>query len=290
MSNGTMSIMLSILSTAKLSPADSAMLTLLSIGTFTLLLWVIIRIARRGKFLLKDTPARPNTVNILHVAGVFIVSLTCGAGAAIAAAHLQGIDLSKVKPFPPTVEIPATMFTEGVMIALSLVVGSMCFQLGLQRGLGLTVRRWLTDSVRAIVAFFLALPLCYLAEQLMQMILPKEMLHVHALLQFISTANPGWLIVAIFTAVVLAPLAEELLFRGLVQSMFRRYFNHPWWAILATSVLFAAVHYTQPKDLLALFVLSVVIGYNYERTGRLLSPILIHGLFNMTNLIIFMSH
>ena len=290
MSNGTMNITPSILSAAKLSPADSATLTLLAIGTLILLIWIIVRVARRGKLSLKDTPSRPNSVNIFHIVGVFVVSLTCGSVVGIAAARLQGIDLTKVKPTPPTVEIPATMFTDMVMIVLSLAVGSMCFRWGIRKGLGLSSRRWLTDLTRAIVAFFLAIPLCYLAEQLMQWILPKNMLRVHALLEFIHRANPVWLVIAIITAVILAPLAEELFFRGLFQSMFRRLFNHPWWAILATSAIFAAAHYTQPKDLLALFVLSVVIGYNYERTGRLFSPILIHSLFNATNFIIYMLH
>jgi len=30
----------------------------------------------------------------------------------------------------------------------------------------------------------------------------------------------------------------------------------------------------------ALFVLSVILGYNYERCGRLYPPVLIHALFN----------
>ncbi len=283
-----MNIVPPILSIVKPTPADTATLTLLAIGTFTFLLWVITRIARPGKFSLIATPARPNNVNPLHVVGVFLVSFTAGAIGGIAAAHMQGIKLTEDKPLPPIVEIPATMFTHVVMIASSLIVASMCFRGGLKRGLGISGRRWLTDTARAIVAFLSAFPLCYLAVRLMQVILPKNIIHVHDLLQFIPTAGPAWLGMAIFAAVILAPLAEELFFRGLIQSMLRRYFINPWWAILATSVLFAAAHYTQPQDLLALSLLSVVIGYNYERTGRLFSPILIHSLFNATTIIIFL--
>ena len=58
----------------------------------------------------------------------------------------------------------------------------------------------------------------------------------------------------------------------------------PWPAVLVASAIFAAAHCTQPQAVPSLFVLAVVIGYNYERTGRLLAPILIHALFNAANL------
>ena len=79
---------------------------------------------------------------------------------------------------------------------------------------------------------------------------------------------------------MLAPIAEELFYRGLMQSMLRRYGLRPWMAILATSAVFAVSHWPHYQDMPALFVLAVALGYNYERTGRLIAPIVLHAAFN----------
>ena len=78
----------------------------------------------------------------------------------------------------------------------------------------------------------------------------------------------GWKALDVFSAVVLAPVVEEIVFRGLLQSMLRNYFRGAWPAVLIASAIFAAMH-GSPHWFPALFALGVVLGYNYERTGRL---------------------
>jgi len=82
-----------------------------------------------------------------------------------------------------------------------------------------------------------------------------------------------------FLAVVVAPLVEEMIFRGLFQTMIRSYLGRPWPAIMLTSALFAAVH-GNATHWPALFVLSVGLGYAYEKSGSLFRPIFMHALFN----------
>jgi membrane protease YdiL (CAAX protease family) len=56
-----------------------------------------------------------------------------------------------------------------------------------------------------------------------------------------------------------------------------------WTAILLTSILFALVHNAGASSLWMLpplFLLSVCIGYAYERTGTLWVPIFTHAAFN----------
>lgn len=88
-------------------------------------------------------------------------------------------------------------------------------------------------------------------------------------------------VLIVFLAVVIAPVLEETLFRGLFQSVIRSYVNRPWLAIAATSVLFAAVH-GQSWHWPALFVLSLGLGYACERSGSLFQPIFMHAFFNGT--------
>jgi membrane protease YdiL (CAAX protease family) len=93
-------------------------------------------------------------------------------------------------------------------------------------------------------------------------------------------------ILVVITAVVIASVFEEMLFRGLFQTMLRSYLENSkwcasgpiWLSILISSALFASVH--QVGHWPALFVLAICLGYAYEKSGSLFRPIFIHALFN----------
>jgi membrane protease YdiL (CAAX protease family) len=110
----------------------------------------------------------------------------------------------------------------------------------------------------------------------------------HQILVAMRQVSWPWVGMAIVSAVVLAPLAEEAFCRGLLQSMFRRYTHRPWAAVVLSSAIFALLHWdtvarssgAQWVQLPALLALGVVLGYNYERSGRMVAPVLIHALFN----------
>jgi membrane protease YdiL (CAAX protease family) len=95
-----------------------------------------------------------------------------------------------------------------------------------------------------------------------------------------------WFVVLVGQVVVIAPITEELLYRGLVQPGLRGLGVGRWAAITTTSVVFAAMHWqnTAPHAVVALFALSLAFGWAYERTGRLAAPIVMHMLFNLGNL------
>ncbi|PHV31314.1 CPBP family intramembrane metalloprotease domain-containing protein [Janthinobacterium sp. BJB312] len=77
--------------------------------------------------------------------------------------------------------------------------------------------------------------------------------------------------------VLAAPLCEEFLFRGLLQGGLRRSLP-AWQAIGIAAALFALVH--PPAAMLPAFVLGLCAGHAYERSGALLAPMLVHGLYN----------
>ena len=99
-----------------------------------------------------------------------------------------------------------------------------------------------------------------------------------------------WLIIA--SAVVLAPLAEEFVYRGLLQQGLKAIGLGTGTAIVITSFLFAIVHWAALTDgsrlvgLTTLFILAVGWGMLYERTGRMAAPVLAHAIFNATNVLI----
>lgn len=95
--------------------------------------------------------------------------------------------------------------------------------------------------------------------------------------------TPIELALAVIAAVVLAPIAEELLFRGLLHRSLRRGLRIiP--ATALSSVLFAVVHvdvaFSQPLALVGLTLVGVILAVAYERTGSLIVPIVIHAVHN----------
>lgn len=93
----------------------------------------------------------------------------------------------------------------------------------------------------------------------------------------------GFKFLVIFLAVVIAPLAEETLFRGFVYGVLKRYTDAPF-AALSSSLMFAVIH-MHVGSLLPLWMLAVLFCLAYEITGCLLVPMLLHSIFNAVSII-----
>jgi membrane protease YdiL (CAAX protease family) len=106
--------------------------------------------------------------------------------------------------------------------------------------------------------------------------------------ELLVNAKSWWLrgYLALF-AVVLAPVAEESIFRG-VLFPFIKQLGWPKLAWLGVSFLFALVH-ANAATLVPLFVLALALTWLYEKTDCLLAPIAAHSLFNTANLILLFA-
>ena len=85
----------------------------------------------------------------------------------------------------------------------------------------------------------------------------------------------GWVIV---TTVVMAPLCEEILFRGILQDALTAKYG-PLRGILTAAAVFGAIHLI-PQQVVNAFFVGIVLGYIYYRTRSLVPVILIHALNN----------
>lgn len=94
--------------------------------------------------------------------------------------------------------------------------------------------------------------------------------------------SPTWLI--LLTIGIIAPIAEELLFRGLVFHMFNRHMNVKV-ALIIQGLLFGAFHMNLVQGLYA-SVLGIVLGITYLLTGTLWIPIIIHIINNSVALLL----
>ena len=93
-----------------------------------------------------------------------------------------------------------------------------------------------------------------------------------------NTKNEAVLGLMIVLAVIIAPLWEEVVFRGYMYPVLKKY-GGMWAAALCSSLLFAAVH-NNLAALLPLFLLALMMVWLYELTGSIWMPIAMHACFN----------
>lgn len=110
----------------------------------------------------------------------------------------------------------------------------------------------------------------------------------HATLRELAGADPAdpWLWALVAAVVLLVPMVEEVLFRGAIQGCLRGMTRSPWVAIVLASVVFGAMHIGAAEGVAipGLIVFGTGLGIVYERSGSLLAPMVMHGLFNAGNI------
>jgi len=108
------------------------------------------------------------------------------------------------------------------------------------------------------------------------------------LLAIFSSAHSPWLLAAmLFVACVLAPVNEELLFRGAIFRFCRQRFGRAT-ALLVSGVLFGALH-ANWAGFVPLTLLGMLLALAYERTGDIRVSIVAHGLFNLNTTLIVLA-
>ena len=99
--------------------------------------------------------------------------------------------------------------------------------------------------------------------------------------QALALIDP-WL--AVLAIVILAPIAEEIFFRGVVFNAFLREGGRRW-AFLGSSALFAAIHLSLVA-FVPIFLLGLALAWVYDRTNNLLAPIAMHVVVNGASVIV----
>jgi len=91
----------------------------------------------------------------------------------------------------------------------------------------------------------------------------------------------------IFIGVIIAPAAEEAVFRGFLYGVLKRYLG-PLAAAVVSAAFFTAMH-LNAGSLLPLFVLALCFTLAYEATGSLLVNIFMHALFNLSTFLFMLA-
>lgn len=88
-------------------------------------------------------------------------------------------------------------------------------------------------------------------------------------------------LMSFLVAVILAPIFEEILCRGLILNTLNKVM-HKWVAIILSSAIFGIIH-GNPIQFIYATALGILLGWIYTKTDSILIPILCHLAFNLTS-------
>lgn len=293
--------------------------------TFVLVLWGLVSLAWLIKLRvfsarpLLEVPPRPSNLSLLIVAGTILLYFAVMVFAFAAWLNRASLDFL----FGGAAPSPALLNSVRQLVAhnLGVITASALAILFIHRtapngltSIGLGGQQLYTGLKRGLQAYVFIFPFLIGINALTLLIsktLERPEVQPHEVLQAMrehpSIALTVFLVVG---ASIIAPIGEELLFRGLFQTALlqRRWLlgdavllaqsndaapfrnDLRWRAILISSVVFTAMHYNAGnfEHLPVLFALSVALGYVYERTNNLWAPIALHTLFNVMNTVMFL--
>jgi membrane protease YdiL (CAAX protease family) len=153
--------------------------------------------------------------------------------------------------------------------------------------LGLSLRRAPAMIGLSLLLYLAAIPILWFYSMLYQVFLYQLGFdfYLQDVAQVFLAPAPVWKrIIMYFIAIIVAPVFEEIVFRGiLLPWVVRR--TGLWTGIAIVSLLFAGMHFHLPS-LLPLFLLSAMFCAAYGRTRSLFVPIGMHACFNAVTVIL----
>lgn len=267
-----------------------------AILAFGVLALLLLRVGWRRGFLSLPNQSWDVPVRFVHLIGAFAIYFLvsfCASSLAIAFFKKQIINhyVAYASWFNFLMSLLIFCLLAGYLLWLAETVRK-----GLLRRLSERGQPLLGDVWFAFVTWVLAFPLVLFLNQLFELLVTKifnvTQLPDQIAVQFLKStfADPLYFILATLSIIVLAPLIEETLFRGFLQSFIRQHLGSKQ-AIFITSACFAFFHYARGQTLgnipiiISLFVLSLFLGFSYEKKGSLLTPITLHASFNAISVI-----
>lgn len=262
----------------------------------------------------------------IAVGGVVFIGATMGIYSMLARQSLHqpirlpASDALRNRPFSPLCIIPVmavtllfvvmavgqTKTSQTTPSATAMLMGAVLYSItllstvwvclaasktGFREAFGLSACPWRVAGAKGVRYGLEILPLVLLVSIVVSCIGESLGFDMKAQQIFDCLEDPnisGWVRTALLVcAVGVAPVLEELLFRGVLFSVAVKGRTFLF-AALVTSLYFALMHLHAPA-LLPLLVLSVGFSAGYAATGSILTPIVMHAIFNLTGLLLFFA-
>lgn len=154
--------------------------------------------------------------------------------------------------------------------------------------LGLSAANLFVNIKQGIKRYLITLPLIMLAGFIINLISGYfgQNPEMQDVVRWVLEEKSLFVLVSlIFFGIVIAPVIEEIMFRGFLQPALKNFFGGRY-AIVLSASLFAGVH----MDIFAffqIFILGMLLGYLYEKTQTLVASIIVHVLHNSLTLVFF---
>jgi membrane protease YdiL (CAAX protease family) len=148
--------------------------------------------------------------------------------------------------------------------------------------LGLSLRNFWKNCLYAALGYLSLLPVVgviMLATFFLASLIRYEPPVQEIVKIFMEEKSTGMLIFSTLFAAVCGPIAEEFFFRGFMYPAFKKRIGM-FRGMLLTSVVFSALH-AHWVGLLPIIALGMLLSYLYEKTGSLVTPIVVHVCHNM---------
>lgn len=248
---------------------------------------------KRGFFRL--TPQEPPPIQFKHVASVFAIYLACVIFVAPYLAHLL-IRFSAPK-------MPSFGLIMTIQFVILLLMGLALLLYCMTQAKDLFKKIWksplnppsslLHDFGLGIAVWLMAFPIVSVVGQFFDLVLyiifqleQYEQVAVKYLKSTLSSPSQAFL--ALISIIVIAPIVEEFLFRGSLQTYLKRRFGTKA-AIILAAACFAAFHFSTSQGLgnisliPSLFTFGCFLGFIYERQQSLFASIGLHMTFNFAS-------
>jgi len=199
--------------------------------------------------------------------------------------------LAHPSDFPPGALTPGVFAVQsalfhGLILIAALLLPSLRGGAPLTEALGWHGADFRGAARRAVTYYLAALPLFFAYTLLWQTLLryfgvtpePQPVVDV-----MLSPRDLPTRLYLLTTAILVAPLAEEIFFRGVLLPALARRLG-ALGGLVVVSLIFAAVH-RHTAAFVPLFIISLAFGLGYRATRSFWTPFLMHGLFNSVSLV-----
>ncbi len=253
---------------------------------------------------------RASQKNAVGVPSVFLGSYETALFAFWVTALLYlGISVSKI--FSNTQYSESGIYISTVILQILFSISTLLFA----RKIGLSIKLGdIAVAIRCGVAFFAVCASSVLAcggvISILYKIIFGESIGAQMAVEMFMNIDSLWVkILAAFSIIVLAPISEELFFRGLLYpsakgwiamffgiekndtlDTFEKNFKSKVSAVSAAiivSILFSLIH-SSLFAAIPIFLMGILLVCCYEKTNSILAPIIAHSLFNLANVLIIL--
>lgn len=256
-------------------------------GTFVFAMVVAMGAAFLRKNMVTTSPVGLVDVSTHRAMDVIGVGWIVGIYLWLSMVHIVMASSADAEQVIGIADLWVSMGFHGVMAGMVILV--MSPRIGVIEWLGLRWQRWRLVMIFAplsVVAMWLVFGILQAAGYTQWL----ESLGIDTVQDSVRALQKeddlAFLVLMRFSAIVVAPICEEVVFRGYLYGVAKRYCG-PLAGALCSALIFSAAH-ASLAALLPLALFGLLLAWLYERTGSLWTPIAAHACFNAATVVVLM--